>query len=313
LDLTRRRIPSITATSRVDGPTVFITAGAHGDEVGGVVVVHEVFRRLRKTPLFKGTLRALPLMNPSGFEQVTRTIADSREDLNRAFPGKSAHSGGSFAQQLAHSIHSTIVAAKPALAIDLHNDWRHSIPYAVLDAYPGPKARSAYRYAIGAAAKTGFVSLRERADESEEYQGSLSASLLRVGIPALTVELGESDVVNEANVDRGVRAIFNVLASMGMAAPLPGDAPPSPIPPAFRKKALRYSELPRSPGAGIVRFTVRPGGVVKPGMPIARISNSLGKVEHVVRAVHQGIVLGHRDTAVAYPGMALMAFAVLAQ
>jgi hypothetical protein len=48
-------------------------------------------------------------------------------------------------------------------------------------------------------------------------------------------------------------------------------------------------------------------------MPIARISNSLGKVEHVVRAVHQGIVLGHRDTAVAYPGMALMAFAVLAQ
>ena len=70
---------------RNDGPTMFVSAGIHGDEVIGV----EIVRRLLRTNNLKslrGTLIVVPIVNTFGFLNHSRYLPD-RRDLNRCFPG----------------------------------------------------------------------------------------------------------------------------------------------------------------------------------------------------------------------------------
>ncbi len=292
------------ATSRHPGPTVWLTACCHGDEVGGIVVVQEVFKRLKKQPLIRGSLHAFPLMNPLGFEAAARMITLSDEDLNRSFPGNVT---GTLAERIASTIFDTIAKTQPDVVLDLHNDWIRSIPYAVLDAPLETSRPDVEQRAASLAGKTGFLVVTE----PNPLRRTLSHSLMKQGIPAVTVELGESFVVNETNVEYGVRAIYNVLDHLELVAPLemPFEYPlPFPV---FHRDSLSYSQSPASSTCGIIRFLVRPGALVKPGQPVARIVNALGKLQEVITARQHAIVLGLSDSAVAYPGAPIMAFAVL--
>ena len=88
------KLPYLEAKSNQVGPTIWLTGCIHGDEVGGMIVIHEIFKRLKKYPLLKGNLLALPLLNPTGFQNVNRNTTLGYEglkesfDLNRVFPGK---------------------------------------------------------------------------------------------------------------------------------------------------------------------------------------------------------------------------------
>ena len=138
-DLSRRRIPMMTIKSGRPGPVVWLTACIHGDEVGGMVVIQELFRYIRRNPLRCGSLYALPLMNPIGFEMAARHVTMSKEDLNRSFPGNRQ---GTLAQRIADRIMTAIGETGPDLVIDLHNDWMRSIPYAVIEPPPGGDCRT---------------------------------------------------------------------------------------------------------------------------------------------------------------------------
>ena len=127
-DLSLKRLPLMSAKSANPGPVVWLTACGHGDEVCGIVIVQEIFKNIRKT-LLCGSVYAFPLMNPIGFETVSRNITVSREDLNRSFPGRQT---GTLGERLASRIFCTIVDTSPSLVIDLHNDWINSIPYALI-------------------------------------------------------------------------------------------------------------------------------------------------------------------------------------
>ena len=302
-DLAHRRLPYMHAVSRRPGPTVWLTACCHGDEVGGIIVVQEVFKRLKKLPIENGAVHAFPLMNPLGFEAAARHITLSEEDLNRAFPGNPA---GTLAERIAAMIFEKIAETAPEVVLDLHNDWIRSIPYAVLDAPADVQPTAAEQRAVALAGQTGFLVVTE----PNPLRKTLSHSLLRQGIPAITVELGESFVVNETNVEFGVRSVFNVLRHLGMVPetvtqfefPLPSPVPHTP---------LTYSQTPASSTSGIVRFLVRPGMAVKQGQPVAKIVNALGKLQETVCARHDAVVLGLTDSSVAYPGAPIMAFGVL--
>ncbi|MDZ4262189.1 MAG: succinylglutamate desuccinylase/aspartoacylase family protein, partial [Pseudomonadota bacterium] len=71
--------------SRKPGPSLFVSAAIHGDEINGV----EIIRRLLKLPALKqmhGSLIAVPIVNVHGFINQSRYLPD-RRDLNRVFPG----------------------------------------------------------------------------------------------------------------------------------------------------------------------------------------------------------------------------------
>jgi predicted deacylase len=278
---------------------VWLTAGCHGDEVGGIVVVQEIFRRLRRNPLLKGILHAFPLMNPLGFEAGARNITFSKEDLNRSFPGNPT---GTLAERIADTIFQSIIATGPDLVIDLHNDWIRSIPYAVLDAASGVDS-PAHDVAGEVADACGFIVV----SEPDPLRRTLSHSLIGAAVPALTIELGESFVVNETNVDYGVRSVFRILQHLGM---LPADDTPFAYPLAVQLEGQRltYSQTPVSATSGIIRFQARPGELVRQGQSVARIVNAFGRLQQTIQARHDAIVLGLADSAVAFPGAPVMAF-----
>jgi hypothetical protein len=293
------------ARSSQPGPTVWLTGCVHGDEVGGIAVTQEVFKRLKKEPLTRGTLCAFPLMNPVGFETASRHIGLSKEDLNRAFPGTPT---GSVAERIAEKIFSTIVATKPSLVLDLHNDWIKSIPYVLID--PRSLDRKTVRGETTRFAKrTGFVIVNEGESGTfgQNMARTLTGSLTRRGIPALTLELGESHIVNEKMVEAGVTAVWNILAALSMVKRHAGHRFPWSSD-RFSGRTFEYCHEPAASTSGIVRFLVTPGQSISKGDKVARIYNVFGKLQETIRVGGNGVVLGHSDTSVALPGMPVAAF-----
>jgi len=302
-DLSRRRLPFMSVESSNHGPVVWLTGCIHGDEVTGIVAIQEIFKKIQRKHLMRGSIYAFPLMNPIGFETGSRNITLSREDLNRSFPG---NKDGSLAERIADRVFSTIRQTCPDLVLDLHNDWMKSIPYTIIDSHPGSSHKQAYERARTVADKTGFLVVLE----TDNVERSLSYSLLQHDIPALTIELGESYVVNEKNVEYGVKSILAILKYLGMFETA-NETFSSHLPKELLSKPLKFSYGPVSSASGIIRFLARPGDIVKSGQVVARIYNTFGKLQDTIRSANDGIVLGHSDSSVAFPGAPVMAFGVI--
>ena len=265
-----------------------------------MVVVQEVFKRLRKTPLIRGSLHAFPLLNPMGFEMGTRNITLSGEDLNRSFPGNPR---GTLAERIADKVFRLLSETKPAAVIDLHNDWIRSVPYTVLDPLRNEIPAVQFECMNQLAQDTGFPVVIEPAP----LKKSLSYSLAMCGITALTIELGESYVVNENFVEFGVRSIFNLLSRFEMIAT---TEPPfqHPLAAALGGRSLNYFNYPLSGSSGVIRFLVKPGQHVRVGQPVAKVFNAFGRLQETLLAQKDGLVLGNSDSSVAFPGAPIMAF-----
>jgi len=75
-------------------------------------------------------------------------------------------------------------------------------------------------------------------------------------------------------------------------------------------KPLRYADKPYGAKSGVIRFLAAPGDVVKKGQPLAKVVNAFGRRQETLTALQDGIVLGHSDSSVAFPGVPVMAFGV---
>jgi len=312
-DLSFRRLALMEAKSEKSGPIVWLTGCVHGDEVGGIVIIQEIFKRLRKIPLLRGALYAFPLMNPIGFESTTRSVTLSEEDLNRAFPGAKS---GTLAERMADKIFSSIVETKPTVVLDIHNDWLNAIPYMLIDPNPGPKHKEAYEKTKLYSTKLGFLILNEKEEEEDiaELKKTLSGSLLLHDVPAITLEIGGastvSSIAKESDVQDGVKAIWDLLTYFEMVNHISQEFN-NKIPDAYKGKTLRYSHLPLASSSGIIRFLVKPGEVVNKGQPLTRIYNVFGKLQETLKAERESLVLGHSDFAKSYPGAEVISCAYL--
>jgi uncharacterized protein len=309
-DLSVRRLAIMKSAGKKKGPVVWLTGAIHGDEVGGIVIIQEVFKALKKHGLLQGTLYALPLMNPIGFESNVRGLPLSEEDLNRSFPGDK---DGSIAQRIANQIFSTIVKTKPSLVMDLHNDWSASIPYTLIDPYPGILRRNAYNKVKEYSFYTGFpvIDEQEVSTRKAELEKTLSGSLLKSNIPAITLELGGAYVVDEDHVKSGIQAIWNVLSQLKMVEQKMFKEEYHPNSKTFYKgRILKYSHKPRADASGIMRFTVKPGQKIKKGQSVARVYNVFGKLQSTLISSEDGLVLGHADSSVAFPGAEIIALGI---
>jgi predicted deacylase len=179
-EIIQRRIPFLNLDSGKPGPVVSLTACIHGDEVGGTVIVHDLFKALLRKGLHVGAIHALPLVNSLGFENMSRYVNSEREDLNRCFPGAS---DGSMGEQIAHRLFDAIVKTKPSLVIDLHNDWIHSVPYILIEP-SGLYASQDTETATLDLARAAKLPLVEDTDDNPEILNTLTAAMIGAGIPA---------------------------------------------------------------------------------------------------------------------------------
>lgn len=109
-----------------DGPTIYIVAGVHGDEVAGWLAGN----LLKQATLKAGTLYILSPANTYGAGQNQRKTKSDR-DLNRNFPG---NSDGWDAERIAASIYADIRDKQPELVLDLHEAIAKEDDYEALGA-----------------------------------------------------------------------------------------------------------------------------------------------------------------------------------
>ena len=298
-DLSIRRLPLMHIKSPEPGPVVWLTSCMHGDEIGGVAVVQEIFKKVKKIGLQKGELYAFPLMNPLGFETASRNVTISKEDLNRSFIGSNE---GSLAERIAYNIFKTIIQTEPTLVLDLHNDWRESVPYTLIDPAPKTTGKPIYEKTKQFAQLAGFPIIME----PDYIEKSLSHNLLANNIPALTLEMGESFRINEDDVENGVRSVENLLAHLDMIDPA-AEFFRYPAPKEIADRFLIYLQQPAG-HSGVIRFLVQPGQIVKKNQPVARVFNVFGKQLEVIKAEEHAFVLGYSDSSVSFPGLPIIAF-----
>jgi hypothetical protein len=80
------RIPVTVVNGDREGPTLFLSAAAHGDELNGIEIVREVAHEWDHADL-RGTLICMPVLNVPGFIAQERYLPIYDRDLNRSFPG----------------------------------------------------------------------------------------------------------------------------------------------------------------------------------------------------------------------------------
>jgi len=107
-----------------------------------------------------------------------------------------------------------------------------------------------------------------------------------------------------------VQAIWNVLLSLEVCKPLESVGQPLHSATSTPGSVYHYFDRPYSSASGIVRFLAQPGELIRSGQPFARIVNAFGKHQETINSLHDGIILGHTDSSVVFPGMPIMAFGI---
>lgn len=276
-------MPVQAVRSRSRGPTLFVSAAVHGDEINGV----EIIRRLLKMPALRrlrGTLIAVPIVNVHGFLNQSRYLPD-RRDLNRSFPGSE---GGSVAARLAHTFITEIVG-NADYGIDLHTGAIHrpNLPQvrAQLDDEEIIRLAEAFRAPVILNAGTRDGSLRQYAREQE--------------VPVLLYESGEALRFDESCIRVGVRGVLGVMRALGML-------------PRSRRRSRRFepvvaqsSTWVRTPTSGILRTLVALGERVRKGQAIGVVSDPFGEAEVEIQASKGGIVIGRLNLPLVNEGDAV--------
>ncbi|EWT03403.1 succinylglutamate desuccinylase [Intrasporangium oryzae NRRL B-24470] len=276
-------LPVRVVHGRQDGPTVWINAAIHGDEVVGVEVVRRVLARL-SPKTFNGTLIAVPIVNVLGFMAGERYLPD-RRDLNRSFPGSAR---GSLAGRIAHLM-MTEVVAKCEVGIDMHTgaDRRTNLPQIRAD-LDDPRTRKLAE-AFGAPVMY-HAKLRD---------GSLRSAARDRGATVLLYEGGEAWRFDEWAIEAGVLGVRRVLAALGMIDAPEGEPPQESL-------VCRQSGWVRAPGTGILQLDAALGQRVETGDRLGGLSDSFGKRVRLIRADRPGIVIGRTQAPLVNRGDALV-------
>lgn len=113
------RLPVTIINGAEPGPTAFLSAAIHGDELNGIEVVREVAQEWDHSDI-RGTLVCLPVMNVQGFVAQERYLPIYERDLNRSFPGKE---GSTSSNRIAHTIYRNFVEPCDC-GLDFHTSTR---------------------------------------------------------------------------------------------------------------------------------------------------------------------------------------------
>ena len=280
---TEMTMPIHVLRGKRPGPSLFVSAAIHGDEILGV----EIIRRLLKLKILRrlrGTLLAVPVVNVYGFVNNSRYSPD-RRDLNRFFPGTER---GSLTSRLANLFMEEIVR-NSTHGIDLHTGSNHRANFPQIRACPDEPETKRLAFSFGAP-----VILNANLQD-----GSLRQAVRDVGIPVLLYEAGETLRFDELAIRTGVKGVLSVMRAMEM---LPDRAlKPSSIQPIVANS----TSWVRASSSGILRARVALGGKVETNDILGEIADPFGKNEVELISPISGIIIGQLNLPLIHQGDAL--------
>lgn len=118
--------PFYIIDSGVEGPTVIVTGGVHGNEPAGAQAAEQI----RHWPIKRGKLIVIPRVNTIGLKKGTRYIpgaAAELKDLNRNFPYPNISDKPR--GEIAPALWEFVVAQDPDWLFDLHEGYEFNISH----------------------------------------------------------------------------------------------------------------------------------------------------------------------------------------
>ena len=283
------RIPVTIINGPCSGPTVFLSAASHGDELNGIEVVREVAQKWDHDDVC-GTIVCLPVLNVQGFTAQERYLPVYDRDLNRAFPGRQ---NSTSSNRIAYKIYHNFI--EPCdFGLDFHTSTRGrtNMFHVRADMDDEEVARLARAFGTSLIMAT------------EGSSGTLRREATNDGIPTITLEMGEAHRFERELIDHALAGVRSVFAEYGI---YPQETVRWP---GWRTVINGWSEKTwlRADAGGIVEMLYERGELVREGETICRITNPFKADETIVTAPFTGVVVGVLENPVVYPGNPLCHF-----
>jgi len=277
------RIPVTVVNGEREGPTAFLSAAAHGDELNGIEVVRTVAHEWDLSA-FSGALVCLPVLNVPGFLAQQRYLPIYDRDLNRSFPGSPDSTS---AKRMAHAIYRNFV--EPCdFGLDFHTSTRGRTN--MLHVRADMTDESVARVAMAFGSNVII--------DSDGPDGSLRGEASADGIPTISIEMGKAHRFQRTLIDEALAGIRSVFAEFGLLET------PSVRWPGWRTVIAGHTEKTwiRADDGGIVEMHFGRGSLVQEGDTICTITNPFKEDSVSVEAPFTGLLVGALENPVVYPG-----------
>jgi predicted deacylase len=271
----------VTVIRGAPGPTLFVTATVHGDELNGVGILRGLLNDTDFSGL-KGTLIAVPVVNVPGFLNQDRRLPD-RRDLNRSFPGSRK---GSLTARLADVLFREVIRQSD-FGLDLHTAGGERANYPQIRADLANPAVVELAGAFGCPLIVGGAG----------PEGSLRRTAVAAGVPTVVYEAGSARRFERPFIEVGIQGVLNVLRHLKM---MPGEPASPPL-----RLWIERTRWIRSRKGGILELKVDLGAPLRRGQAISTNSNPFGRERSQLKAPYAGIVLGLTQLPLVHPGDAI--------
>lgn len=262
-------IPVLVARGKEDGPILGVTAAVHGNELNGISVVQRLFDEIDVSEL-RGTIVGVPVVNVPGFIRKKRRFNDG-VDLNHIMPGKA---DGNISQVYAYRFLNRIVKHFDYL-LDLHTaSFGRINSYYIRADMDNPVVNQ--------------LADLQNADiivHNPPSDGTLRGAASELGIPAITLEVGNPNTFQRRLIRSGVTGIHNVICYLKMVE----DEIELPEKEAVfcTSSAWMYTDV-----GGLLTVQVDLREWVKKGQLVASVKNIFGEKIKSYFAPADGVVIG---------------------
>jgi predicted deacylase len=276
-------VPVTIVNGEHEGPSVFLTAAVHGDELNGVEVVREVAQEWTHGEL-NGTLVCLPVVNTLGFITQQRYLPVQDRDLNRAFPGKE---GSTSAKRIAHRVYQNFLSVCD-FGLDFHTSTRGRTNMFHVRANMDDEDVARLARSFGS----------NMIIDTEGSEGMLRRELSENGVPTITIEMGKAHRFERDLIDHALGGVESVFAEYGIYPQRDVRWP------GWRTTISGWDDKTwlRANDGGIVEMHEDRGALVEEEDPICTITNPFKTQKTVVEAPFTGVVVGVLENPVVYPG-----------
>jgi predicted deacylase len=325
-------LPVILAQGKEPGPCLWLTAGIHGSEQAGPLVIYKLLTQELVDQL-RGTIVAIPALNPAGLRTMKREPYHAATDPNRLWPdGKPSSETDPYQDppsslELAYKRLFDELIDKVDYMIDYHNAWTGSISFAFRDRIFYKENEHSQQNKLEAEALSnhqlemlqayGHTIITEMPAnhliDQDLHRATSGAVLLLGRIPAITVELSTGHMPDPAVVNAAVAGTRNILRWAGMLGNDTQEREPiEGIPVIHTEYPVRRCPTPRVQEACVVVHLRQPGDYVKTGDVVAEIRDIWGRVRAngMIFSEYDGFIIGRAHGILYYPGDAIYSMAI---
>lgn len=278
-------IPVAMIRGTSDGPTLYIQAGLHGDELTGIQIAREALPTIDPRRI-RGTVVVVPLANVPAHMTRTRGYLNEERwliDINRIFPG---NPGGLLSERIADVLFNEFLRHSD-MTLDLHSalDGCDIAPFVYIDPADDESGTLEIRERVARAFGTPYLYYKPGGAKlgTSDLSRSMRTQAEKIGKPDFTAEMGESRRVSWQHVPMGVRGIHNSLRAMAME-----DGEPEG--PAQQRRFSKISLAHADKGGGL-RMKRHLGDEVRQGDVLAEILDVFGDTVEEVKSPTDGFVL----------------------